>query len=199
MPSSRPLMPIALCCLLVAGCGVFGGRGDVRYLAAEERPPLQLPEDVDRPNTASALVVPGDARAAPLSAEGPGLAPPGIDEVVSGPLDPLRLRIDDSPDNAWRRVGLAIERSGVGAIGARDEGAATYVVTGTTTERAAGDVGWFGRMLGRDKPRNVTVTRVVRVVAAGDGAEVRVEDESGRATADAYSRRLIAVLRERLG
>jgi uncharacterized lipoprotein len=190
---------IVLACLALAGCSLFGSRGDTRYLTAEERPPLQLPDDVDRPNSATALVVPGGGSSVPVSGEGPGIAPPGIDEVVSGPSDASRLLVEDTVDNTWRRVGLAIERSGVGSIDARDEAAGTYTVTGTTTERARADVGWFGRLIGRDKPRNVTVTRVVRVAAEAGGASVVVEDADGRRSADPYSRRLIAVLRERLG
>ncbi len=196
---SSSKLAVVVACLLLAGCSLFGARGDTRYLTAEERPPLELPDDVDRPNSATALVVPGDGSAVPLSGEGPGIVPPGIDEVVSGPTDTTRLVVDDTVSNAWRRVGLAIERSGVGSIDARDEAAGTYTVTGTTTEIARADVGWFGRLIGRDKPRNITVTRVVRVAAEAAGASVVVEDADGRRSTDSYSRRLIAVLRERLG
>jgi uncharacterized lipoprotein len=198
LPSSTKCA-VVIACLALAGCSLFGSRGDTRYLTAEERPPLQLPDDVDRPNSATALVVPGDGDGVPLSGEGPGIAPPGLDEVVSGPSDASRLIVVDTVDNAWRRVGLAIERSGVGSIDARDEAAGTYTVTGTTTERARPDVGWFGRLIGRDKPRNITVTRIVRVAAEADGSSVVVEDADGRRSTDPYSRRLIAVLRERLG
>jgi uncharacterized lipoprotein len=198
LPSSSKCA-VVVACLALAGCSLFGDRGDTRYLAAEERPPLQLPDGVDRPSAATALVVPGDNGRVLVSGEGPGIAPPGIDEAVAGPSDAGRLVVDDTADNAWRRVGLAIERSGVGSIDARDETAGTYTVTGTTTERARTDVGWFGRLLGRDKPRNVTVTRVVRVAAESSGVSVQVEDVDGRRATDPYARRLIAVLRERLG
>jgi uncharacterized lipoprotein len=139
------------------------------------------------------MTVPAVAGSA--SATAPSTSPRPIE---AGP--DARIAVVDSVAGAWKRVGLALERSGVAELVARDEASATYTVRGTTviTQRAEG--GFIRRMFsGGDKERSETVTRVVRVVADGTGSVVQVEDEQGAATDDELSRRLVEAIRQRLG
>jgi uncharacterized lipoprotein len=188
--SIRLALAIALASLLPA-CSMFGGKSD--YQEARETRPLEVPPELDAPATNAAMTVPAVAGSA--SATAPSTSPRPIE---AGP--DARIAVVDSVAGAWKRVGLALERSGVAELVARDEASATYTVRGTTviTQRAEG--GFIRRMFsGGDKERSETVTRVVRVVADGTGSVVQVEDEQGAATDDELSRRLVEAIRQRLG
>jgi hypothetical protein len=69
-------------------------------------------------------------------------------------------------------------------------------VKATVTERGGG---FLSRMVGRDKVTVEEATRVVRIVADGEGSVIRVEDESGATVEDAAARKLIAAIKQRLG
>jgi uncharacterized lipoprotein len=193
---NRPRIVVALLfvAVMLPGCGLFGRKSD--YQQSRESRPLEIPPDLDTPATSTALTIPvggsgsGAASAAADSAGGP--PPP----VVAGSAS--SLRVSDSVSGAWRRVGIALERSQVAEIVSRDETAATYTLTGTTTTRQA-EGGFLKRMFTRDKVSTGSVTRIVRVVADGEKSSVRVEDESGAPVDDELARRVIEALRQRLG
>lgn len=188
--------------LALAGCGMFGGRRDEAYKSSHEGRPLEVPPDLDAPSTSRSLSIPvtADAVGTGAAAETPdAAAAPPLDAAPGASIQPgdeSALTVTDGVAGTWRRVGLALERSGVGEIVSRDEGAATYTVKSTVTER---DGGFFSRMIGRDKVSVEEATRVVRVVAEGSGSRIQVEDESGSTVEDAAARKLIAAIRQRLG
>ena len=188
-------------CLVLAGCGMFGGKKREAYHGSREGRPLEVPPDLDAPATTRTLVIPatGDAAAAtdagvPSDASPSGLAPSAPSVIEPGTES--SLAVTDAPAGAWRRVGLALERSGVGEILARDESAGTFTVKATVTEREGG---FLSRMVGRDKVSVEEATRVVRIVADGAGSVIRVEDESGDTVEDTAARKLIAAIKQRLG
>ncbi|HET9482720.1 MAG TPA: outer membrane protein assembly factor BamC [Xanthomonadales bacterium] len=188
-------------CVALAGCGMFGGNKREAYEGSRAGRPLEVPPDLDAPATSRSLVIPAAGAAAGDSQPPSDASPSDGAPIASSPsaIEPgtaSSLKIGDAPAGAWRRVGLALERSGVGEILARDEAAGTYTVKSTVTEREGG---LLSRMIGRDKVSVSEATRVVRIVADGDGSEIRVEDESGEAVEDAAARKLIAAIRQRLG
>ncbi len=197
--------------LLVAATLAAGGCGFLKKKSSYERArdgrSLEIPPDLEAPSTASALTIPSPGTAAgsqaidatvpaagePAPASAPASAPPS---VVAG--EDATLRLTDSPAGAYRRVALALERSQVGEILARDESAATVTVRGTTT-RKRDEGGLLKRMFTREKSESATVEHVVRVVPQGEGSEVRVEDAEGKAQDDEFARRIISALKQRLG
>lgn len=158
---------------------------------------LIVPEPV-RPR-APAVVVSPQAGAAPVTGTS---VPPPISGVRVGDGE---LHIADGVDNAWRRVGLALERAQLGTLSASDAAAHTYTLDFNATVEAQPEPKkhWYSRLLhpfggGSGKSEAVNRALTVRVSADGDGAKVSVEgDTSDKATADA-ARRVMQVLRERL-
>lgn len=191
---------VAVVAVCLAGCGIFGGNRALYEDSVAGRP-LEVPPGLDDPGRANALTIPADAGVAGGSA--PGGLPPGGAASTSGPAPsgPARVRIEDSVTGAWPRVGLALERSGLGEIVARDEIAMTYTVRGQTIASEPVERGFFGRLFGRADSRTVEsdATRVVRIRADGEASEVVVEDESGNPANDDLARRLADAIRRRLG
>ena len=207
----RVALLLAVAAFALGGCGWFGGKTKEYETSREERP-LEVPPDLDAPATSSALTIP-DTRppAAGISASAPGTSVPPSGDVPPTPPAPVpssytagedsTLRVVDAPDGAWKRVGFALERSGVAAVAGRDQTAGTYTVMGQREVAAPTDQGFFKKLFGGGKKGTTTeaVTRVVRIVADGEGSLISVEDESGNQSSDEFSRRVIEALRQRLG
>lgn len=213
------LMAVAASSLL-GGCGFIDRhfhKQNTEYQRSVEERPLDVPPDLDRPNTTGALVIPpaGGAAAAPATSSAAPAAPAAASEAPAGmstapataPSAPAAgavtlsgnsLQVADSVSSTWHRVGLAIERSGAGTIVARDEAGYSYDVqtTGQTTTKP----GWFKRMitLGRAKTKvTAQVQLKVRVTATGGGSQVSIEGANDEASQDA-ARALLETLKQRL-
>ncbi|HNR92575.1 MAG TPA: hypothetical protein PKO41_09135 [Dokdonella sp.] len=198
---------VALTAFLLGGCSFirskFGNKPDA-YKSAQQSRPLEVPPDLEAPNTSGALAVPQQRVATNVT---PSSAP--IDEVAAPPQAALvaggaqlgdeGLRITDTPASAWRRVGLALERSGAAVIESRDDAAGTYQVLANAT--VSQRPGWFKRAItfGRAADRKVgtRVPLLVRVRADGEASMVVVEGTNDAASTKA-ARDLLAVLRQRL-
>lgn len=188
----RPLAVAALA-MVLGGCSMFGVRSD--YEQARETRPLEIPPELDAPAQSGTMRVP-DVSGAPAAS---GAAPSAVPSAIPAGED-SSLAVADGVAGTWRRVGLALERSGVAEITARDEVAATYTVSGTTTAAKKPAGGFFKRLFSSDDAgAPVAATRVVRVVADGAGSVIRVEDEQGQAVDDELARQLVAAIRARLG
>jgi outer membrane protein assembly factor BamC len=106
------------------------------------------------------------------------------------------LELDDVFDRAWRRVGLALDRSGF-TVEDRDRASGVYFVR-YVDPRAAGaeDPGFFSRIFGSRDAANAAPLRL-RVVVKGDGAAksaVTVQNSSGEALGGELAPRIVAVL-----
>jgi uncharacterized lipoprotein len=193
---------------LLGGCGFmhrhFERKNDDYKRAVESRP-LEVPPDLDTPSSSGALSVPAvsahDAGAA-TSTTPPGAAPaampPAVSAAPGATISGDGLAVSDTVANTWSRVGLALERSGVATITARDEAGHAYTVetTGQTTTKA----GWFKRAITFGHAGNRTTARVqlnVRISADGAGSRVSIEGSDDDASRDA-ARSLLNSLRERL-
>ncbi len=205
-------LTFALCVIasasLLGGCGYmrskFGSKPDA-YKKSTQTRPLEVPPDLERPNSSGTLVIP--ERGAPgattaSSAVAPPSGSPGdaVPRMATGPaLAGDGLRVADTVASTWARIGLALERSGAATIEAKDEAAHTYSVrtSATTSERP----GWFKRAItfGRAADRQVStpVTLGIRVAAEGDGSKVTIEGANDSAGEKA-ARDLLETLRQRL-
>lgn len=207
---SRPLkryLSIATCAiaatLLLSGCGYlrtkFGNKPDAYKNSGQSRP-LEVPPDLERPNTSGALVIPGSTTggvsatvtdAAPASVSMP--ATPGVSRSADG------LVVSDTVASTWARVGVALERSGAATIESKDESARTYAVkaNGVTSQPP----GWFKRTItfGRADPKKVTtsVPLGIRISEDAAGSRITIDGAQGEAGQSA-ARQLLDVLRQRL-
>jgi uncharacterized lipoprotein len=187
------LVFVAAAALLLGGCSLFGGRSS--YEEAEETRPLEIPPGLDSPAANATMSMPSVDGAPSASPSAVGSMPQSITAGADS-----SLALGDSVAGAWRRIGLALERSGVAEVVSRDETAATFTLSGTSVAESKPEGGFFKRLFTRDSPQTSgTITRVVRVVADGSGSVVRVEDADGASTDDEFSRRVIAAIRQRLG
>lgn len=192
---------------LIAVAGLLGGcswfRQDTHYYdKARETQPLEVPPDLDSPVSSDTLSIPqpGSSSASQSTSAQTGSAPPA--GVISGSGS---LRIADSVDHAWQRVGLALERAQAGTISARDATAHTYTleVSGLRAPAPAAapaEHHWYSRILhpfggGSKAPADtgpVSGNLTVTVSTDGDGARVDVNGPEEAA------RRVLEILRERL-
>ena len=170
----RVALLLAVAAFALGGCGWFGGKTKEYETSREERP-LEVPPDLDAPATSCALTIP-DTRppAAGISASAPGTSVPPSGDVPPTPPAPVpssytagedsTLRVVDAPDGAWKRVGFALERSGVAAVAGRDQTAGTYTVMGQREVAAPTDQGFFKKLFGGGKQGTTSeaVPRVVR-------------------------------------
>lgn len=203
------LLTTLIAASLISGCGFLRKRSERKnneYKMAVEERPLEVPPGLDMPSTTGALTIPSTGGSTPAattssSAEAP---PSGSETAVVGAggagvaLGGDGLRVSDTVESTWSRVGLAMERSGAATILNRDEAGRTYTVqtTGQTTVKP----GWFKRAvtLGMaSKKKTAQVQLTVRVSADGAGSKVGVEGANDEASRDA-ARALLAALRERL-
>jgi uncharacterized lipoprotein len=188
---------LATVVLAAGGCSFFGKKSS--YEQAQASRPLEVPPDLDTPSTAGSLSIPETGTGATADGSAPSDAPSDAPapEIVAG--EDSSMSLADSPAGAWRRVGIALERSQVGEITARDEATATYTLSGMTRVAAKDDRGFFKKMFTSEKSESTQVTRVVRISADGDGSRVTVEDEGGQQQGDEFARRIISALKQRLG
>ncbi|MGH8212571.1 MAG: hypothetical protein ACREPP_04985, partial [Rhodanobacteraceae bacterium] len=165
---------------------------------------LEVPPGLDQPPTSDALTVPdagGGLSSIPVTvngqpvgnagagapAETPAAAPPGA--VISGNT----LSLTDDPGNAYRRVGLALERGGVGTVSAHDDNAHTYQVAVNSVVEVKSQGNFVHRIFHHSHNETVIGTVNVGVAASGSGSVVNVQGDP-----DAVER-VLSVLQQRLG
>ena len=87
--NARPLLAGAIVVALIASSGCRWFRSS-DYTRSVENRPLEVPPDLDRPSTGSAMVLP---------------TPTGLG---TGTPAPAGFVIADSPENVWARIGTAL-------------------------------------------------------------------------------------------
>lgn len=210
MKKSQLILSAALAAslMLLSACQTISSHNPFRhrepdYKAAQQANPLEVPPGLDSPPTAEALTIPSagspqvtvNGQSAGMAASnanvGGEAAPPSA--VVSG----NSLSLSDTPASAYRRVGLAIERGGVGAVSGHDDNALTYqiAVNSMVTTESKEKGGFFHRIFHRDhsETKSVTGTVTVSIASSGTGSVVNVQGDP-----DAVER-VLTVLQQRLG
>lgn len=156
----RALAATALAAVLLSSAGCSWFRGGERYLDATENRPLELPPGLDRPTVDPAMAVPTVAAIAPTPA---------------APAASASLVLDDTAENAFRRVGLALGRIDGVTVGGNSPLLGTYEV----------------QFRGQDF--------LVRVQASGEQANVAALSPDGATLSSGPAVELIGLLRARLG
>jgi len=211
-------LTIAIAASLLASCGWFDRHfhhENDEYKASVQEHPLEVPPDLDKPNTSGALVVPqAGATSAPVAtsdasappAASMAAAPAAEAPVTTAPaastapaiLSGDALHISDTVDSVWSRVGLAVERSGAATILARDEAQRTYDVQ--TTAQVTEKPGWFKKTITLGMAKGTTTAQAhlkLRVTAEGDGSKVSVEGATDDASKQA-AQALLTTIKQRL-
>jgi uncharacterized lipoprotein len=194
---------------LLSGCSYVRskfGRQDDAYKNTSQGRPLEVPPDLDSPNRSGTLVIPepgtpssslaNSDTGVPAVAYQPPQAPPsGATASIGGD----GLVVADTLANTWRRVGLALERSGVAVIQSRNEGTRSYEIQ--TTGKATRSPGWFKRAitLGMARDKQVTKPAILSVrIGGNDGASKVLVEGTTSASDTSAARQVLEVLVQRM-
>ncbi|MGH8216592.1 MAG: hypothetical protein ACREPZ_12995 [Rhodanobacteraceae bacterium] len=200
-----PLLLFLLAPVALAGCQTIKAHNPFRhkeppYKSAQQERPLEVPPGMNQPATSEALAIPGaEAGAAPGAA--PATAAPGAPAMTStappAAMTPstggsTSMTLTDTPDSAYYRVGLALERGEVGPVTAHDDAAHSYQVAVNATVTKKSEGGFFHRLFHRSKNETVAGNVTVTVAPQGSGSLV---EATGNPDAAA---RVIGLLKQRL-
>lgn len=196
MSVTRPALAARI--LLIAslslpmGCSLINR--DIAYKDARETPPLEVPRDLIAPAPNPALQIPVvEGLAADVD-----LAPPTLGNTVALARSGLPraanavLALEDEAASSWRRVGIALERSGCCKVLGKDQDGLSYEVELAV---AAPRPGFFKRMFGADAPAS---KMTVLVAAAESGSTVKVIDSDGETRRDEAAMGVLGAVEERL-
>jgi uncharacterized lipoprotein len=200
-----PLLFFLLAPVALAGCQTIKAHNPFRhkepaYKSAQQEQPLEVPPGMDQPATSEALAIPGEeasaAAAAPAAGAPPmtSMAPPpaGVATAAQGAEGSTSMVLADTPDSAYHRVGLALERGELGQVTAHDDAARTYQVAINTTVTKKEEGGFFHRLFHRSKSETLAGDVTVTVAPQGNGSLV---EAAGNPDAAA---RVIELLKQRL-
>ena len=197
---------LALTVLMVSGCAFFSPER-TEYVGSRSAEPLEVPDDLDRPDASSELTIQsGDQppvsrpleQTAPPRVLGYSADPDAINRLSYG-IEGLYLQLDDTVASTYRRLGLAINRSNIEMLDeAPDEG--YYLIR---YRGAAPEEGFFEKMLfWRDNgnPANGDYRLQVRPNPNEAGqSHIYLRNEDGSVASDLAAETILTVFLERLG
>ena len=132
------------------------------------------------------------ARDAVANPETPTKPPERARVLTAGPGPALEM--DDSLDRAWRRVGLALDRTGF-TVEDRDRAQGTYFVRYVPTAAAdAKKPGFFGRLFGSKGPEVKPAKYQIKVTTTGTLSTVAVLDAQGQPGPVQDAQRIVKIL-----
>jgi len=137
------------------------------------------------------LGTPADQAKAMVASSGPAKASSRVTTVGGNPA----LEVDDGFDRAWRRVGLALDRTGF-TVEDRDRSAGTYFVR-YVEPIADRKGGLFSKLFSNDEASNPVKYRI-SVKAQGDKTIVSVLDSKGAPDTTPVAKKIVGLLQEDL-
>ena len=174
------------------------------YYEYKEVSSLEIPPGLDRPTSASALVIRAPyipAPAAPLQPMPPRIASTtdsaGTNATLHWSAQGIYLLVEDTPVSVERRLGLALERSGMQDVRKEEDGVYRFDYYQVFED----DRGFFKKLAFWSRDRGEDYSGTYRALVAPDGENSRVylqyadrsKVESGA------SEHLLLILGERLG
>ncbi|MBE0474716.1 outer membrane protein assembly factor BamC, partial [Rhodoferax sp.] len=126
-------------------------------------------------------------------AAGPVTQSARIDTVSGQPV----VRLDDNFDRAWRRVGLALDRTNF-TVEDRDRSQGVYFVRYVVPNADKAEPGFFGKLFGGSAKESAPQKFKVSVVSQDNTSLVSVQNADGSAAATADAQRIVKVLAEDL-
>jgi outer membrane protein assembly factor BamC len=139
-----------------------------------------------------------EAAKASIAGTAVGTASPAKARLLDG--RGATLQVDDGFDRAWRRVGIALDRSGF-TVEDRDRTLGLYFVRYIDPSSASKeDPSFFSKLLsfGRDKPPVPPARYRVNVKAEGDRSVVAVQNDQGAPETGDAGKRIVTLLLEDL-
>ncbi|MFL6693337.1 MAG: outer membrane protein assembly factor BamC, partial [Ramlibacter sp.] len=106
------------------------------------------------------------------------------------------VEIDEGFDRAWRRVGLALDRTGF-TVEDRDRSQGTYFVRYVPPNQDKADKGFFNKIFNRDSSSPPVKYRI-SVKSQGESSTVAVLDAQGAPEASDNAKRIVQVIADDL-
>ncbi|MET4579324.1 outer membrane protein assembly factor BamC [Ottowia thiooxydans] len=107
------------------------------------------------------------------------------------------VQVNEDFDRAWRRVGLALDRTGF-TVEDRDRNKGIYFVRYVDPTLEKKEPGFFGRLLGRGTPPVPTSRYQIAVKSENQVATVSVLDTNGGPAPQAAAQRIVQVIADEL-
>ena len=117
--------------------------------------------------------------------------------VVAAARGAPAVQLAEDFDRAWRRVGLALDRTGF-TVEDRDRSKGLYFVRYIDPTVEKKEAGFFGRLLGRGSQQLPTSQYQIAVRSEGQSSVVTVNDRAGAPAASADAQRIVKVLADEL-
>jgi outer membrane protein assembly factor BamC len=114
--------------------------------------------------------------------------------VTTGPGQ-AAVQLDEGFDRAWRRVGLALDRTGF-TVEDRDRGQGTYFVRYVAPGSEKGDGSFFGKLFGGTPVAPLKYRVLVR--SQGESTSVTVLDDKGQSDTSPNAQRILKLLADDL-
>ncbi|MDH4450392.1 MAG: outer membrane protein assembly factor BamC [Rhodoferax sp.] len=106
---------------------------------------------------------------------------------------PPTLQISEGFDRAWRRVGLALDRTGF-TVEDRDRKQGIYFVRYQSDNAESAETGFFGKLFGNSKKTTEVAKYRIEVRSTGDTSNVQVLNADGTINTSATAKRIVKVL-----
>ena len=172
-PSFRPLLAILVGAALLSQSGCVWLRtkfaNTAVYEDSKQSDPLEMPPDLDVPNTSAGVAIP-DVTPNPMAQSG---APQSVPVAPSAPMDGFMLA--DTAESAFRRIGVALSKIDGVVLGESFEAAGTHSVTFQGTPM------------------------LIKVEGTGESARVSAINPDGTRMTGGAAGQLLAILKSRLG
>ena len=131
-----------------------------------------------------------------LAAAAQGQAAPQAARVVAAGSTSA-VQLNEEFDRAWRRVGLALDRTGF-TVEDRDRSKGIYFVRYVDPTVEKKEPGFFGKMFGRGSQQLPTSQYQIAVRSEGQNSQVTVLDRNGAPAPTADAQRIVKVLADEL-
>lgn len=204
MPKTFSTVLALVFALTTAACSWFRDKPP-EYLASREAEPLRVPEGYDMPNQPSPLLItappmrlpsgdeldPGPPRVASTGGSGDANA------FVSWSAEGVYLKVRDTAESVQRRLGFAIERSGMEMLGNANDGSYRFQYYHVRPD----DRSFWQKMAfwrGNDGPNYSGIYRT-QVVPDGEDARVYLLFDDGSQATTNSAEHVLGVFMERLG
>lgn len=201
--NNRALVPFTMAAL-ITGCSWFGEKPP-EYVASQEVAPIEVPEGLDAPRYVTPLLIstpemrvptgdelnPGPPRAVSTGGRGDANA------FMAWSAEGVYLKVNDSADSVSRRLGFAIERSGMRMLERGEAGAYRFEYFHQRIDDRSiwQKMAFWSDNLG---PNYSGVYRT-RVEPDGENARVYLMFDSGDQATTTSAEHVLGIFMERLG
>ncbi|MBC7547346.1 MAG: outer membrane protein assembly factor BamC [Polaromonas sp.] len=107
------------------------------------------------------------------------------------------VQMDEGFDRAWRRVGLALDRTGF-TVEDRDRSQGTYFVRYVEPVKNKGEPGFFSKLFSGSSPAAVPLKYRIAVKSQGESTVVSVLNSQGAPESSANAQRIVQVIADDL-